>query len=117
MVKTPEMSTETELGAAPWASAAMGWKGNMKLLQPKPVKSSAKARIMVGFMLPGSRAEICARFSVWHWAYTSAVPSKTQLEPMEPTTRYLKAASRALGFQVRKAVRPTAAKVMTSSIT
>ena len=111
------MSTETLLGAAPCASAAMGWKGNMKLLQPKPVKSSAKASTMVGLRLPGRMAEICARFSVWHWAYTSAVPSSAQVEPIEPTTRYLKAASRALGFQVRKAVRPTAAKVMTSSMT
>ena len=56
------------LGAAPWASAAMGWKGNMKLLQPKPAKRSAKARTIVGFILPGSMAEICARLRVWHCA-------------------------------------------------
>jgi len=68
LVNTPDMSTDTELGAAPCASAAIGWKGNMKLLQPKPVKSSAKARTIVGFMRPGMSAEICARFSVWHWA-------------------------------------------------
>ena len=111
------MSTETELGAAPCASAAMGWKGNMKLLQPKPVNSSAKAKMVVALSLPGSMALICARLSVWHWAYTSEMPSRMQVEPMEPTTRYLKAASRAFGFQVRKAVRPTAAKVMTSSMT
>ena len=67
LVNTPEMSTDTELGAAPCASAAMGWKGNMKLLQPKPVNSMAKANIIVGFMFPGSMADICARFSVWHW--------------------------------------------------
>ncbi|EJW93978.1 hypothetical protein EVA_17915 [gut metagenome] len=27
MVRTPDISTEIDAGAAPWASAARGWKG------------------------------------------------------------------------------------------
>ena len=58
LVNTPEISTETLLGAAPCASAAMGWNGNMKLLQPKPAKSRAKASTVVGLRLSGSIALI-----------------------------------------------------------
>ncbi len=118
MVNTPEMRTDTEEGAAAWASAAMGWNGVMKALTPKPVKRRAKAKVMVGLIpFTDKSPDICARFRVWHWPYTRAVPSSTKVDPREPTTRYLNAASRALGFHERNAVRATAAKVITSSMT
>ena len=52
------MTTAAEVGAAVLASASMGWNGTIKDLTPKPVNSSASARIMVGFMSLEARAEI-----------------------------------------------------------
>ena len=56
LVSTPEMSTEMEAGAAPWASAARGWKGTRKALVLKPMYSSAKATLVALLTRPGISA-------------------------------------------------------------
>ena len=65
LVRTPEISTDTGAGAAPWASAARGWKGTMKALVQKPMKSSTKATVTLVPWQLGMMVASCARFRVW----------------------------------------------------